>query len=654
MQKVNHFRAGNFFRNLPYFISGCAVIALNVCSLHSVIIGAVLGILLFLSALYFENIYAFWKGCVTRGILLLAAVAATVSAAVFYELFSMTSKTEFISDMMGMSQRAFFLIPAILGGVGSVYFLSVVLCVFQTAARPEPKIGPRPLIMRKADILALGVIVAASLFTGAWLTSQKVSFHVDEMLTFGLSNSYFLPFFEEPSINGGIVITGADFTDYLTAADHPFSYGSVIYNQIQDVHPPLYYFVVHTICSVASGLSFTMIGYIVNALFAALTIIGLFSWAYRRFDRLTAYLTAVCVGFGVSTFSMFVFFRMYMMLLYFTFLLAVSLYEIYAGNREGKARIWLGISLCLGALTQYYFLIYAFFACLVLLIFLCVEKRWQDLKDTLIVAGASACIYYSIWGNIIIRHVFSGYKGEQAFLAAVTVDGTLYKIRTYFGFLLEQIFSLRFLSVGFFVLLAVLLIILAVRGSNEKITYFRGLLLLLLPSLLYVCTISKVSSSEEERYITNVVPLIWVSLLAVVFFTCRKKGCRTALSVVLAALLFVDLATASAPEYLYLSDESMVEYLQSLDQDTVCVYYKMTNWNSQTQYAAFLMNYQTTYVVNAACLDWLNDQELWENDTVLLLAEDSDSYEELFESIGGTTVEWIGSYERVQVFELSR
>ncbi len=239
----------------------------------------------------------------------------------------------------------------------------------------------------------------------------------------------------------------------------------------------------------------------------------------------------------------------------------------------------------------------------------------------------------------------------------MTVYGTLYKIRVYIGFLLGQVFSRSFLSVGFFILLAVLLIVLAVlavRKNKENFTYFRGLMLLLLPSLLYVCVISKVSSSEEERYIANVIPLIWVSLLAVIFYTCRKTGLRVVLSAALAALIFADLATASAPEYLYLSDESMAEYLQSLDQDTVCVYYKMTNWNSQTQYAAFLMNYQTTYVVNAACLDWLNDQELWENDTVLLLAEDSDSYEELFQSIGGTKVEWVGSYERVQIFELSR
>ncbi len=337
MQRMSRFRVGNLFRNLAYFISGCAVIALNICSLQSAVIGVVLGVLLLLSALYFENIYVFFKSSVTRGILLLAAVLAAISAAVFYELFSMTSKTEFISDMVGMSQRAFFLIPAILGGVGSVYFLSVILCAFRTLARQEQKRAPRPQALKKADIMALGVIVAATLLAGAWLASQKVSFHVDEMLTFGLSNSYFQPFFEEPSVSGGIVITGADFTDYLSAKDNPFSYGSVIYNQIQDVHPPLYYFFIHTICSLAPGLSFGTVGYMVNALFAALTIIGLFVWAYRRFDRLTAYLAAICVGFGVSTFSMLVFFRMYMMLLYFTFLLAASLYEIYAGGGEGKS-----------------------------------------------------------------------------------------------------------------------------------------------------------------------------------------------------------------------------------------------------------------------------------------------------------------------------
>ncbi|MCD8379417.1 MAG: glycosyltransferase family 39 protein [Lachnospiraceae bacterium] len=657
MQKTSRFRAGNFFHNLPYFISGCAVIALNTCSLPSALIGAALGAVLFLSALYFENIHAFWKRCVTRGILLFSAAAAFISAAVFYELFSMTSKTRFISDLFGMSQRAFFLIPAILGGAAAVYFLSVVLCAVKTAVGPDEKSVPPSCTLHKTDLLILGVILTAGLLAGVCLTSQKVSFHVDEMLTFGLSNSYYQPFFEEPSVNGGVVITGAEFTDYLTVSDHPFSYGSVIYNQIQDVHPPLYYFLIHTICSAAPGLSFAAVGYIVNALFAALTMAGLFVWAYRRFDRLTACLAVISFAFGAGILSMFVFFRMYMMLVYFTVLLAVSLYDIYAGGGEGRARMWLGIALCLGALTQYYFLVYAFFACLVLAVLLCVEKRWKELRDTAAVVGASACIYYSIWGNIAIRHIFSGYKGKQALQSAATLEGTFDEIRAYGDMLFKQIFSHTLLSAGFFILLAVFLSVLAVRavrGGRENITHFRGLLLLLLPCLLYVCMIAKVSSDEAERYIVNVVPLFWVSLLAVIFYICRNVKGRAVWSAALAALIVADLLTACEPEYLYLSDESMVEYMESLDQDTVCVYYKSTDWNSQTQYACFLMNYQTTYVVNGACLDWLEEQDLWKNETVLLLAEDSAGYEALFQSIGCTSVEWIGTYERVQVFSLSR
>ena len=44
--------------------------------------------------------------------------------------------------------------------------------------------------------------------------------------------------------------TREDAENYLKAKDNRFNYASVYYNQIQDVHPPLFYMLVHTISSI--------------------------------------------------------------------------------------------------------------------------------------------------------------------------------------------------------------------------------------------------------------------------------------------------------------------------------------------------------------------------------------------------------------------
>lgn len=44
--------------------------------------------------------------------------------------------------------------------------------------------------------------------------------------------------------------TREDAKDYLEAKDNRFNYASVYYNQLQDVHPPLFYMLVHTVSSI--------------------------------------------------------------------------------------------------------------------------------------------------------------------------------------------------------------------------------------------------------------------------------------------------------------------------------------------------------------------------------------------------------------------
>ena len=111
-------------------------------------------------------------------------------------------------------------------------------------------------------ILLLVCILAVSLFYGA----QKSGMFIDEVYTFGLSNGYYTPFITD-LLEADPILTRQEMTDYLTVSDgDAFCFGSVWYNQTQDVHPPLHYLLIHGISSLFPGSYSKWIGVIPNIL----------------------------------------------------------------------------------------------------------------------------------------------------------------------------------------------------------------------------------------------------------------------------------------------------------------------------------------------------------------------------------------------------
>lgn len=91
--------------------------------------------------------------------------------------------------------------------------------------------------------------------------AKKKGYDSDEVWSYALSNSYYRPFLEttagwnmaytkEDTHYISEWFNGSVYHDYITVQKgQQFSYDSVWYNQANDVHPPLYYAIIHTICS---------------------------------------------------------------------------------------------------------------------------------------------------------------------------------------------------------------------------------------------------------------------------------------------------------------------------------------------------------------------------------------------------------------------
>ncbi|MCM1111819.1 MAG: glycosyltransferase family 39 protein [Muribaculum sp.] len=263
-------------------------------------------------------------------------------------------------------------------------------------------------------LLLFLLIAAQILYTAYMFAFHKDGLHSDEVFSYGLSNSYYQPYlgcsgdadligtisFNVDPETGAYVMDRSDlnlincytwtegsaFSDYLTVQPgERFAYGSVIYNQRLDLHPPLYYILLHTVCSLFPDQFSRWYAFSLNLLFLIGTQIFLFLTA-RRISRSdsAALLACLLYGAGNGALSTFLFLRQYslqtMLCMAFTYF-AVSAYYQWQDSRKIAAPAFfcaVGAAL-LAFFTHYYSIVYiGVFTALYCLCLLC-QKRVKQM-----------------------------------------------------------------------------------------------------------------------------------------------------------------------------------------------------------------------------------------------------------------------------------
>ncbi|MDO4742669.1 MAG: hypothetical protein Q4B04_01365, partial [bacterium] len=83
---------------------------------------------------------------------------------------------------------------------------------------------------------------------------EKRGLHIDEVYSYILSNSHDSAKIIYENQVWTKWLSGDDFKKFVTVEKgEQFSYGKVYYNNTLDAHPPLFYFLLHTVCSLFPG-----------------------------------------------------------------------------------------------------------------------------------------------------------------------------------------------------------------------------------------------------------------------------------------------------------------------------------------------------------------------------------------------------------------
>lgn len=229
----------------------------------------------------------------------------------------------------------------------------------------------------------------------------KKDFFTDEIAQYGLSNSYYNPFLRTIYDNNldDNIIYGKDLMNYVVVnKGERFAYDSVYYNQTQDVHPPLYYAVIHTICSIFYGTFSKWTGLVPNLIFLALMLVILYRFGVRLFEsHRLGIMLMILYGTSTSATSNYTMVRMYQPLALLTLLLAYELLRLLQSDRPRLIYPAIFATVCAGMLTHYFYLFYAFFACAFVFFYLLgkkyYKKLWRFSAAALLGVGVMVLIY---------------------------------------------------------------------------------------------------------------------------------------------------------------------------------------------------------------------------------------------------------------------
>lgn len=419
-------------------------------------------------------------------------------------------------------------------------------------------------------------------------------------------------------------VSGQEYVDYITVStSNTFNYASVYYNQRGDVHPPLYYMVLHTICSFFQGIFSPWFGLAVNILSLLLTLGVLYRMvrAYLGGETIALVMTAVYgLSCGMMTTAMYL--RMYALMTLMVVTCCAIHLKIYSEDFELKRKnvTLLMLTVLGGYLTHYYFVLYAIGLAVVFVVLMALRKKWTAILKYIFSLASAAAVGLCIW-PFSIRHVFSGYRGREAM--SILRSGGFYMIRI--RLMVQQIID-QVMGGQSWILWLVLAVVIwgCIRKKVHILTLEKGAIVFL-PIMFYVLLVSQIVPYFAERYVMCAFPFFCLyELIGFSFFIKKcfkgrwKVGCTIGVGLL---LLVFNNAYLNTPGYLFPGEQETVK----LPPDTDCIYVLPDgDWNESAADSTILAQCRSVAVTYHSSLSSLAAAYEYQSGDFVLVAIQKD------------------------------
>lgn len=504
--------------------------------------------------------------------------------------------------------------------------------------------------LKKKNIVALAVaicIILSSLFV-LYMDCQKENFHIDETYSYILSNSQKV----DEVLNGGVFwdrwISHEDWDEFTSVQDgEQFDYATVYFNNTVDAHPPLFYWCLHTVCSLFPN-SFNMwFGLGLNFVFHVLSLVVLYFISRRVIkNQWLALLPILLWGLSPLASDTAMFIRMYSLLTLFTLLSVLMHLKIYQDGQNTKRLLILFLITFLGAMTHYYFIISAFCFSVTYCIYKLIKKEYRQMFAYGFVELFAIILLFIVYPAAITQITGSPTNnvGNEVAATFFSISGWPNTIWAYIQQILfgwgAGLLQIKKLALILLVISIIVLILTKIKSkktntADSKQSSRKELLrigIYVLTAFMTIIIVAKISFNFVYiRYFYHMIPLfITVAVMLIEWIATKFNFSKTTILCILVAF---SLANAGATmkynvsEYLFISAQETYDYLYEEYGDIpvimLCdkeIYVAVSNFQ-------FLKNYTDTYIMpddDIDKIDTILKDKPTKNGVFLLIWTDTD------------------------------
>lgn len=519
--------------------------------------------------------------------------------------------------------------------------------------------------------------LALSLFYGF----QKQGFHEDEYYTYFSSNRSLGLY--QPDRQWQERQTILD--EFAVKKGEGFNYGLVKLVQSWDVHPPFYYFIFHTICSLVPGVFTKWTGIITNLLAFAVSFIFLMLIMERlKVSPLVEVLTLIFWALNPQTVSANIFVRMYAWL--GALILACAYFHIrliqeYDGNAADIKRYLLRLILpimivsYIGFLIQYFYIFFFVFIGAATAWIIAFVKR--DIKNAAFYVGGCAV---SLMLSVItypscLSHLFGGYRGSGASGSFFDIQNTGMRLSFFTGLVNDFVFA-----GGLIIILIVILIGTMLKIAGKKKRSFVEIPLkkekrsggghipeitaLAVASFGYFFMASKTAllvGSASNRYEMPVYSLLILLIFMDAFYVLGSFKNRVLVYIfaaIMLALLLKGHLSDKNVLFLYPEDAGKIEYARQNSKEVAVVMFNPATPHNVWRLTDEILQYDKVFYMDGSNLSEVTDPEVINAKKVILYAADEDHEQEAIDQLVSSCknlsdITWISSEDMWTTFEIN-
>lgn len=519
------------------------------------------------------------------------------------------------------------------------------------------------------NIITIIILIVTTLFMFYWI-GKKEGFHEDEVFSYGSSNYKWDNVFQAAgksdflnrAIEKYVIVdtigktieniqyylsnqsefsklsaeiqkndkpvwkTSEEAVDYVTVGEGDvFNYFSVYYNQSRDVHPPLFYALVHLFSSIAYGIFSKYIVFAINLIFFLLTcyiIRKIFILFNKKWLGLVA---IIFYGLSMGAASTVIFLRMYMMLTFFSLTYLYINLKILNNNMEiSKREKWqLFGTVLLGFLTQYYFCIFALIVFILMFIRFIQKKQYKMLRKYIVIHIITAIVGIILF-PASIYHIFFSYRGAGGASNGRNI------IESLSFFIKEIAYSFSINNILMYILLGLVILGIAIRGlikikgiNQDKIRKLYQYLLIIIPTIVYFIIVSITSPNVEAkyavRYVMPILPELVILFVLAIYRVFKNKKIAYSVTIASIAIITLNGLFTNEPKYLYIGYNNYLKIAE--EYKNLDFVYAVDNAFTQLTSLPEFMTYNKSLIINMNYdkLDFLRtDKELQSQEQFIL------------------------------------